>query len=39
MSDTTIRRVLARPTFDGCARPSFEVLVETVGAAAVAAPS
>ena len=39
MSDTTIRRVLARPTFDGCARPSFEVLVETVGATAVAAPS
>ena len=39
MSETTIRKVLARPTFDGCARPSFEVLVETAGASAVAAPS
>ena len=39
MSETTIRRVLARPIFDGCARPSFEVLVETAGATAVAAPS
>ena len=39
MRDTTIRRVLAHPTFDGCARPSFEVLVETMGATAVAAPS
>ena len=39
MSETTIRRVLARPIFDGCARPSFEVLVETAGAIVVAAPS
>ena len=39
MSETTVRKVLARPTFDGCARPSFEVLVETAGASAVAAPS
>ena len=36
---TTIRKVLARPIFDGCARPSFEVLVETAGTIVVAAPS
>ena len=39
MSETTICKVLARPIFDGCARPSFEVLVETAGVTAVAAPS
>ena len=39
MSETSIRKVLARPIFDGCARPSFEVRVETAGASAVAAPS
>lgn len=39
MAATTIDSILARPIFDGAARPSFEVLVRTETAAVSAAPS
>ena len=39
MADTTIRSILARPIFDGCARPSLEVEVQTGSATVCAAPS
>ncbi len=39
MAETTIRNILARPIFDGCARPSLEVEVKTGAATVCAAPS
>lgn len=39
MAETTIRNILARPIFDGCARLSLEVEVKTGAATVCAAPS
>jgi enolase len=39
MPETTIRNILARPIFDGCARLSLEVEVKTNAATVCAAPS
>ncbi len=39
MVDSTITDIIARPIFDGCARPSLEVVVTTRAARVKAAPS
>ena len=39
MTDAIIQDILARPIFDGCARPSLEVEIKTCVATVRAAPS